>query len=237
MAEQLPLPLPVRPALGRADFVVTQANAAALGLLERARWPGGRLALTGPPASGKTHLAHVWAKLRDAVVIPAADLARYDIATLASAGRVAVEDAGDVAGRQGAEAALFHLYNRLTSVQGQLLVTGRTAPTTWPIALPDLRTRLSSMTVARLDPPDDALLAALLDKQLKDRGLSLTPPVFRYLVPRMTRSAAFAQALADEIDRLSLARSRAVTRDIAKDALDRLGASSSCHDSEQEGPA
>lgn len=193
-------------------------------MLEGARWPGNRLAIIGPTASGKTHLAHVWAAARNALVIPATDLSRYDIGTLASAGRVAVEDANAVAGNRSGEAALFHLYNRLAATQGALLLTGRTAPSTWPITLPDLRTRLASFTVAQLDAPDEALLAALLDKQLKDRGLTLTTPVFRYLVPRMRRSAAFAQALADEIDHLALAKGRAVTRDIAKEALIRLGA-------------
>ena len=237
MAEQLPLNLPIRPALGREDFVVTASNSVALGMLESPRWPGGRLALIGPPASGKTHLAHVWAEGSGAVVIRAAELPRYDIATLASAGRVAVEDVPDIAGQRGPETALFHLYNRLGSPGGRLLVTGREAPARWPVALPDLRSRLSALTVAQLDSPDDALLGSLLEKQLRDLGLDPDMSVLTYLLPRMPRTAEAARDLAAEIDRLSLSRKRGVGREMAKEALARIGVSSPRHEPEaKDGP-
>ena len=224
-AEQLPLDLARRPALGRADFVVTQANATALALIEAPRWPGGRLALTGPPACGKTHLVHVWAAATDAVVVQAADLTRYDIATLAGATRVAVEDVPGIAGQRGAEAALFHLYNRLSSMGGQLLVTGGDAPARWGIALPDLASRLSAMTVATIQAPDDALLGALLEKQLNDQKLSADLSPLVYLVNRMPRTAEAARDIAVELNRLSYARRRAVSRDMAREALARVGVS------------
>ncbi|WP_375261534.1 chromosomal replication initiator DnaA [Palleronia sp.] len=232
MAEQLPLNLQIRPALGREDFVVTPSNATALGLLESHRWPGGRLALIGPPASGKTHLAHVWAERAGAVVVSAKDLPRFDIATLASAGRVAVEEVAAIAGHRGAETALFHLYNRLASSGGRLLVTGREPPARWPVALPDLRSRLSALTVAALDAPDDALLGSLLEKQLRDRGLEPDMSVLTYLVPRMPRTAEAARDLAAEIDRLTLSRKRGVGRELAKEALSRIAVSSSRHEPE-----
>ncbi|TRD16698.1 chromosomal replication initiator DnaA [Palleronia caenipelagi] len=222
MAEQLPLDLRIRPALGREDFVVAPSNADALAMVEGKGWPGGRLALTGPAASGKTHLAHVWAKMCDALVVPALDLPRYDIPTLAAARRIAVEDVPEIAGRAKAETALFHLYNRLGSLGGRLLVTGRTPPASWPIALPDLKSRLTALTTAELSPPDDALLGALLEKQLSDRGLEASLPVLRYLVTRMTRSAEAARDLADALDRVSLARHRPVTIPLAKTALATL---------------
>ena len=107
--EQLALDLPLRPALGRDDFVVTRANTEALAMVESDVWPGGRLALIGPAAAGKTHLAHVWAAQAEAVILPATDLPRYDVITLAGAGRVAVEDVPAIAGDRRAETALFHL--------------------------------------------------------------------------------------------------------------------------------
>jgi chromosomal replication initiation ATPase DnaA len=56
----LALGFPRRRAMGRDDFIVSPANAEAAALAtDPARWPGGRLALTGPQGSGKTHLAHV----------------------------------------------------------------------------------------------------------------------------------------------------------------------------------
>ena len=225
--EQLPLDLALRPALGREAFVVTRANADALAIIESGPWPGNRLALTGPAAAGKTHLVHVWAADTDAAIVGAADLPRYDIATLAGAGRVAVEDVPDICGDRRAETALFHLYNRLGAAGGHLLVTGRSLPARWPIALPDLRSRLSALTSADLQVPDDALLGALLEKQFSDRGLQAKPQVLMFLVPRMPRTAESARKLAEELDRMSLARQRPVTVPLARLALERV--SSECH--------
>ena len=76
MAEQLLLDLPVRTALGRDDFFVSAANAAAVvGIEAWEGWPHGKTVLVGAEASGKTHLAHVWAAMTGAMVVDAATLA------------------------------------------------------------------------------------------------------------------------------------------------------------------
>ena len=72
---QLVLDLPARPALGRADFFVSPANALALAQVDAwPDWPARRLAVVGPAGAGKTHLVHVWAARSGAQVLAAADL-------------------------------------------------------------------------------------------------------------------------------------------------------------------
>ncbi|WOI55343.1 DnaA ATPase domain-containing protein [Palleronia sp. LCG004] len=221
MAEQLSFDLPVRAALGREDFFVTSANAGPVAMIEDvAHWPGGKLAISGPEASGKTHLAHVWADRTDGVVISASDLARFDIPTLASAVNVAVEDVPHISGRRREENALFHLHNLLLSEGGRLLLTGREAPTRWAIDLADLRSRLAGTTLVTLDPPDDALLAALLKKQFHDRQIRAGDGLVDYLLPRMTRSGAAARRLVALIDRLSLNERRSISVPLARRALE-----------------
>lgn len=219
MAEQLTFRLPARPALGRGDFFVSPANAAAVDLVSRDdAWPMGKLALAGPAGAGKTHLVHVWATETGATVISAADLPGVDIPALAAAARVAVEDM-DRAGSAAAEEALFHLHNLLAR-DGRLLVTGRTPPAHWPIALPDLRSRLAATATAELAPPDDALLAAVLVKLFADRQIAVAPPVVAYLVPRIDRSFAAAHAIVDRLDQAALSEGRPVTRALAQRLLD-----------------
>ncbi|MGM0585770.1 MAG: chromosomal replication initiator DnaA [Pseudomonadota bacterium] len=221
-ARQIPLELPVRPARGREDFFVSASNALALAQIEAWRdWPQGRLALVGPGGAGKSHLAAVWAQETGAEIVPAADLPGRDLAGLAARGAVAVEDADrdlDPAG----ETALFHLHNRLAAAGGALLLTARTPPGRWPVALPDLATRLAAIAVARLEPPDDALREALVVKLFADRGVGVEPGLPRYLAQRAPRShAALARAVA-EIDRAALAAGRRPSRRLAGDVLARL---------------
>jgi chromosomal replication initiation ATPase DnaA len=206
MSEQLALDLPVRTARGREAFFVSPSNATALALIDRwPRWPGGRLALTGPEGAGKTHLAHVWAERSGAHFVRADGLAGEDPFEL-GAGATVVEDVDGGAFGPEAEPALFHLLNAQAERGGHLLLTGRMPPARWPVALPDLASRLGAVTPARIDAPDDALMAALLVKHFADRQLRVSPTLVSWLLPRIERSAAAAAAAVERLDREALAR-------------------------------
>src|ERR1700751_6426403 len=67
---QLALDLPRRTAFGRADFMVSESNVAAVELIDRwPDWPSAMLVLHGPPGCGKTHLAHLWRERASALMI------------------------------------------------------------------------------------------------------------------------------------------------------------------------
>ena len=70
-----------------------------------------------------------------------------------------------------------------------------TAPRDWGLTLPDLASRVQAASVARLDPPDDALLSAVLIKLFSDRQITVAPALVAYLLPRMERSFDAARAL------------------------------------------
>lgn len=223
MPEQLTFDLPVRPALGREDFFVSPSNAMAVAALEEWQdWPLRRLVLTGPEGAGKTHLAHVWAALTRARIVPAGALADTGIAALAEA-PVVVEDADRLAGNRSAEEPLFHLVNRMAETGQPLLLTAQAAPARWPLALPDLASRLHAAQVAEIAPPDDALLSAVLVKQFRDRQIDVSPALIAYLTRHMPRSFRAAADLVAALDRAALAEGRAVTRPLATAVLDKLG--------------
>ena len=227
LPRQLVLDLPARPALGREDFFLSPANELALAQVESwPAWPGGRLAVAGPSAAGKTHLVHVWAARAGAEIRSAGEIAALDLARLPGGAAIAVEDAdriGELPDAGAAEEALFHLVNHLAGGGGSLMVTGREAPARWRVALPDLASRLNAAPVARLEPPDDALLAAVLVKLFADRQLAVGPDLIRYLVSRMDRSFAAAAAMVAALDRAGLARHRPITARLAADVLTAHG--------------
>ncbi len=219
-SRQLVLDLPARPALGREAFFVSPSNALALAQVESwPGWPSGRLAVAGPRGAGKTHLAHVWAARSGARLVPAEAVAGLDLAALPGDAAVAVEDADRLGGAAAAEEALFHLCNHLGAGGGSLMVSGRDAPARWRIALPDLASRLNAAPVARLEAPDDALLAAVLVKLFADRQIAVAPDLVQYLVSRIDRSFAAAAAVVAALDRAGLARQRPITARLAGDVL------------------
>ncbi len=221
MPRQLNLTLPVRTALGRDDFFVSPANAMALGLVERwPDWSGGKLLLSGPAGSGKTHLTHVWAARAQAAIVAADALGSADIPALAR-GPVAVEDVPGIAADAEAQTALFHLHNLVLAEGHSLLLTGHGDPTHWGLSLPDLKSRMQGTTVAMLEEPDDTLLAVVLAKLFSDRQLTPHPDVIPYLVGRMDRSFDAARRIVEQLDALSLSEQRPLTRALARRVFDR----------------
>lgn len=221
----LALPFPRRRAMGREDFVVGPANRAAAAQIAAPQgWPEGRLALVGPPASGKTHLAHVFMAETGAARAEAAGLTGDAVPALAAAGAVALEDLDRaLPDPDGVERAVFHLINLAQAEGVPLLLTGREAPARWPAALPDLVSRLASVAVVRLDLPDDALLSAVIAKHLADRHLTHEAALPAFLATRIERSFAAAREAVERLDAASLAERRNLTRRLATDLFPARG--------------
>ena len=218
-ADQIPLSFEHRHALDAEDFVVADANRDAVAWLDRwPDWPGRALALYGPAASGKSHLAHVWQHRSGARLIAASALTVANVIdALGTEHRLVVEDAD----RGVDEEALFHVINLVREEDGFLMLTGRNAPARWTIALPDLMSRLAAIPTVAVTAPDDGLLAAVLVKLFDDRQLRVADDVIDYLVMRMERSFAAVGSLVESLDSLSLAERRNITIPLARRVLEQ----------------
>ncbi|NOD48283.1 MULTISPECIES: DnaA ATPase domain-containing protein [unclassified Ruegeria] len=214
MARQLSFDLPAKTALGREDFFVSPSNALAVAMISATSWPGNKLVLSGPAGAGKTHLAHVWAAETGGRIVQAADL-RYDDVPDLARGPIAVEDVPMVAGDLEQQKTLFHLHNLVLAEGHALLMTGRLAPKFWELPLADLQSRVEGAHHVALDPPDDALLGAVLAKLFVDRQLNPGPEVIAYLVKHMDRRFETAANVVAQLDHLALAEKRDITRALA----------------------
>ena len=206
----------LRPALGREDFLVAPCNETAVAWLDRwPDWPGPALVIHGPPGSGKSHLAEVWRRRSGGRLIDAADLGE----AAAGAGREAAALVVDGLGGRIDERALLHLYNSVAERGGHLLLTAAAPPARWPLALPDLASRLRLAPAAALGMPDDALLGALILKLFADRQTAVAPEVAAYVVPRIERTFEAVARLVERLDRAALAEGRAVTVPLVRAVL------------------
>ncbi len=208
MSEQLVLSLAHDPAWSDTDFFVAGCNEAAHRLvMSWPDWPSPVCVIYGPPGSGKTHLAHIWAARAEAARLPAKALMAQHVGERRAP--VAVEDA-DVGPFD--ETALFHLLNMAREQGFSVLLTGREAPGHWTLTLPDLRSRVRSYPAVAIAEPDDELLAAIAIKLFADRQLTLSPDALTYLIKRAERSPQAIAAIVCDIDAASLATGRRLTK-------------------------
>ena len=218
MARQLSLGLAPAAGAGPEAFFVTPATAAAhAAVMGDLPWPGGKLALVGPEGSGKTHLLRLWAAREGAAILTGADLPGLPPPLPGAA--IALDDADRLP--PAAEEAFFHLHNHLGATAGRLLMTARRPPARWPVALPDLASRLQASSLVTLGDPDDRLLALLLARFMAERQILPAAGVIPYLVSRMERSAAAAGRIVAALDAAALAEGRGVTRALARAVLDK----------------
>lgn len=211
MTAQFRLPFEPATVWTRDAFVLSDANrSAVLALDDWAALSRGALALVGPAGSGKSHLAQAWADANGAsLAIPGKTL------PLDATAPVLVEDADLL----GDDEALFHLLNQAQAGRAVLL-TARERPLAWPAHIPDLRSRLNALTVAEIDPPDDAQLRAVLEALFKARHIKPDEDLYPYLLARMERSVSAARILAARMDEASSARGRAINKALARELLE-----------------
>jgi chromosomal replication initiation ATPase DnaA len=208
---QLALALDHAESFAREDFLSGPCNAAALAHIESwPDWPTTAVALVGPEGSGKSHLAAIWTAAAGARVISGRALTQSDLLPSLATGALVVEDAASADDR-----ALFHLINLAREQEAFLLLTARTLPSVWPVALADLASRLRAIPVVSLQPPDDTLLRAVLIKISADRQLNLDEGTVSYLSTHIERSFAAARAAVIALDDEALQRGRAPNRALA----------------------
>lgn len=208
---QLGLPLQAEVTYAPEDFALSACNRSAHDALLLREWQNPVFILYGPVASGKTHLAHVWAQQANAIFIPPRSITKESVAEWMAgqvlAGHLVVDGVEQVSD----EPALFHLLNGVREQGGKLLLTSMVAPSHLPVQLADARSRLNAAPAAALQVPDDEALRAVLVKQFSDRQLRVGEDVLHYLLLRMDRSFASARDWVEKIDKASLAMQRRVT--------------------------
>lgn len=114
--------------------------------------------------------------------------------------------------------ALFNHFNRLKMSDGMLLTAAPQPPVHLALR-EDLRTRLGSGLIYRLQPLSDAEKAAAIAAQAKERALKLTPEVIAYLMRHAPRDMRTLSMLVVALDQYTLEQKRPVTLPLLRELL------------------
>ena len=88
--------------------------------------------------------------------------------------------------------------------------------------LADLQSRLNIIPAIAIGEPDDEMLAALIVKLFNDRQIMISQETLNYILQNIERSFSFAIKLVEEADFISLAKKRAMSVSIIKEAIEYL---------------
>jgi DnaA family protein len=177
------------------------------------------LYLWGAKYAGKTHLLQAACRQaqelsRSAAYIPldlASQLSPEVLSNMDGMNLVCLDDVQEIAGDPQWEEALFHFFNRLNWGDTLLLVSADHSPTTLPLKLPDLVSRLSSGVSYRLEALDDEQKLAALQGAAQRRGMTLSGEVSRYILQHCARDMGSLLNFLERLDRESLAAQRRPT--------------------------
>ncbi len=196
-ADQIALPLDWPQAGEENRFILADANRVAFDHFRQwAMWPVKATILAGPRRSGRSLLARGFVARVGGRLFDNADT--HD------------------------EEELFHAWNGAQdSGRPMVMITDGDAP--WPVALPDLRTRLAITPVTRIAEPDDALFPALVEMLFADRGLHIPVDALRFICQRVHRDYVTAERVVEAVDRHAFAERARLTLPTIRRALGAAG--------------
>ncbi|MEM0978502.1 MAG: chromosomal replication initiator DnaA, partial [Pseudomonadota bacterium] len=179
-------------------------------------WANGRLILSGPAGSGKTHLLSIWAADVGAERVRPEAVSSWR--PKSPAVPLAIEDLSQTADQH----ALVLLLNQMAADGLPVLLSSNPPPKDLGFALPDLVSRIESSSHVTLGAVDDALLNAVFLKLASDRQLTFDPGVVPFTLARVERSLSSLKNLVAKLDHMSLQRQKPVTKRLVGDAIATL---------------
>jgi DnaA-homolog protein len=183
--------------------------------------------ISGPHASGKTHLLQAACRGASLVGRRAMYVALLDehaaepeiLAGLEGVDLLALDRVDAVARDPAWERQLFVLFNEVAAKRGGLLLAALVPPTAAGFELRDLASRAAGAVAYRLQPLAHSERVDALLLHAEARGLDLERGAAEYLLDRVDRDMAGLQRWLDRLDRASLAEHRKLTIPFIRELL------------------
>ncbi|MCA8901058.1 MAG: hypothetical protein KDA53_07375 [Hyphomonas sp.] len=206
-------------------LVVSESNRSAVGVVRQpGKWPTPILCLIGPPASGRSTILAAWCAEKGGTLLQAGDVTALKAPAIAALapGFVAVDDADQATDGD----RLLTLINQVAEAGGRLLLSAQRSPSQWLTRSADLKSRLNSMPLAEIMPPDETMLKGRLMMAAARHYLKLEEDIIAYLAPRLDLSYEAIEQFAEKLSHGVTSTGRAPSVPLAKEVLEAMGLSS-----------
>jgi chromosomal replication initiation ATPase DnaA len=202
----------------KEDFYVSSNNFEAYKLIESwPEWPSRFINIFGPSGCGKTHLANIFNKKINSLLIKASDLKSNTIPAIKKKECIIIDEY-----QNNIDEKLFYSVLNQCYLSNQYIIVNSLKPIQlFKAKLNDLKSRFSSFVNIGIDLPTDELIKVIISKNFSDKQVKIDVKLLEYILKNIERSYKGIFDLIDRLDSFSLSTGKSININLIKKALSK----------------
>ena len=198
------------------DYFVSDSNYFAFNLVDKwPKWEKKILNISGEKFSGKTHLANIFKSKSSALLLNEKDISNEVFKKIKLYESIIIDEFSNGID----ENLIYSIFNLVDQDSKYLLINSETPLSEINFKLPDLVSRSRNSLQAKIKPPDDELIFAIILKNFSDRQIKLEKQIIEFIVNRIERSYGKISEFIYKVDELSLKKKKPINLKTIKEIL------------------
>ena len=213
---QLLLDFDIKKNFNDHDYYVSDSNYFAFNLIDKwPKWEKRILNISGERFSGKTHLANIFKSKASALFLNENQI-NDDIFKKIKLHESIIVDRFS---NNIDEKLTYSILNLVDQDNKYLLINSETPLGEINFELPDLASRSKNLLHAKIEPPNDDLIFAIILKNFSDRQIKLEKKIIEFIINRIDRSYSKISEFIYKVDELSLKKKKPINLKTIKEIL------------------
>ena len=213
---QLLLDFDIKTNFNDHDYYVSNSNYFAFNLIDKwPKWEKRILNISGDKFSGKTHLANIFKSKTSALFLNENQLSDGVFKKIKLHESIIIDGFSNNID----EKLIYSILNIIDQDSKYLLINSITPLGEINFKLPDLVSRSRNLLHAKIDPPDDDLIFAIILKNFSDRQIKLEKKIIEFIINRIDRSYSKISEFIYKIDEISLKKKKPINLKTIKEIL------------------
>ena len=198
------------------DYYVSVSNYFAFNLIDKwPKWEKKILNISGEKFSGKTHLANIFKSKASALFLNENQINDEIFKKIKLYESIIIDGFSNTFD----EKLTYSILNLVDQDSKYLLINSETPLGEINFKLPDLASRSKNVLHAKIDPPDDDLIFAIILKNFSDRQIKLEKKIIEFIINRIDRSYSKISEFIYKIDEFSLKKKKPINLKTIKEIL------------------
>jgi len=213
---QLLLDFDIKRDFNEHDFYVSDSNYFAFNLVDKwPKWEKKILNISGEKFSGKTHLANIF-KLKSRALFLKESEVNNDVFK-----KIKLYESIIIDGFSNKidENLTYSIFNLVDQDSKYLLINSETPLGEINFKLQDLVSRSRNLLHAKIKPPNDELIFAIILKNFSDRQIKIEKKIIEFIIKRIDRSYSKISEFIYKIDEFSLKKKKPINLKTIKEIL------------------